>query len=92
MAGMPNKIIINHGGGRGMHSLIESDLEVLEMLGAEILKEAEKGSFALRDFNDLRDQMKVLCDNHYASDMAYHNGLRQLIVETAKRIDAKVSP
>jgi len=88
MPGYPDKIIINHGGGRGMQKLINADLKVLDILGQELLSSA----FNLSDFNDLRDKMKQLCADHYTSDMKYHDGLRGLIEETARRIDAKMSP
>lgn len=93
MPGFPDKIIINHGGGRGTAALIEEDMAVLERLGREILDLAAMDpTFLLADFNDLRDKLKAACDDHYASDMKYHAVLRELIAETAKRIDAKVCP
>lgn len=84
MAGYPNKIIINHGGGRGMSLLIDSDHDVLEELGKEI-----NALDMLKDTVDLRDEMKSLCADHYKADMAYHEGLKSLIEKTAERIDQK---
>lgn len=85
MAGYPNKIIINHGGGRGTAALIKHNFKVLKKLGKEVKK---KGM--LSETVDLRDKMKVLCADHYKSDMTYHEGLKSLIEETAERIDKKL--
>lgn len=75
-----------------MQQLIDADMEVLEKLGAEIVAYCENGTFHLSDWSDMRDKLKAACDAHYASEMKYHEALRDLIAETAKRIDAKVSP
>lgn len=87
MPGYPDKIIINFGTGRGMQRLINADMEVLEMLGSEL-----RDLDMVADCNDLRDALKAACDDHYASEMKYHETLRKLIIETANRIDAKVTP
>jgi hypothetical protein len=67
-------------------------MKVLGKLGAEILDLVDDGAFKLSEFNDFRDKLKAACDDHYASEMKYHEVLRGLIAETAKRIDAKVCP
>jgi hypothetical protein len=72
-----------------MQKLINEDMKVLDALGEEILNET---NFSLSDFNDLRDKLKAACDEHYEAEMKYHNILRELIAETAKRIDDKVCP
>lgn len=87
MPGYPDKIIINHGGGRGADAMIEQDMITLERLGAELV---ELGM--VPSCNDLRDKLKSACDAHYAAEMKYHEVLRDLIAETARRIDAKVCP
>lgn len=88
MPGFADKIIINHGGGRGVQKLINEQLKVLDHLGTELMS----GAFNLSDFNDLRDKLKAACDEHYKAEMKYHEVLRSLIAETAKRIDDKLAP
>jgi hypothetical protein len=68
-----------------MQKLIEEDFKVLEVLADELVSH---GMYE----TDLRDKLKGACDDHYASEMKYHEILRGLIAETAKRIDAKVCP
>lgn len=70
-----------------MHKLIKSDLETLQILGAEIASDDE----LINETVDLRDEMKVLCDAHYKAQMDYHKGLKALIEKTAKRIDDKLA-
>ena len=86
MPNFPDKIIINSKGNTGMHRLIKSDLDTLEILSEEIINDPE----LLKSTVDLRDKMTGLCADHYKAQMTYHEGLKSLIEETAQRIDAKL--
>lgn len=82
---LPDKVLLNHGGCRGMNKLIEEDFRSLILLCEEI---RELGLTA--GTVDFRDKMKTMCATHYKAQMKYHEGLRELIDEVAKMIDDHV--
>lgn len=87
MPGFPNKIIINHGGGRAMDSMIQGNMDTLLELGIELIELDDRDIMPLKDTLDLRDKMKKLCADHKAAEKAYNQGIEELIEETVARID-----
>lgn len=67
-------------------------MQVLRLLAQELIAMSDAGLEPLSASNDLRDKLKAACDEHYKAEMKYHEVLRDLIAETAKRIDAKLAP
>lgn len=64
MAGYPNKIIINHGGGN--RAAIEAEFEIARELGAEIVEHE-----LLQAAQQFRDELAPHCEEHDKADAKF---------------------